>query len=201
MCALRAALGQRYMACRFVNFATPTDAHRAALRAVSAYRERLEHHLSTGTNLLLIGPSGAGKDHLLAALAKWACFKHRRTVRWIEGPELYAAAREAIRGDLPEFVLIDDYSRPDVLVLSDPLPPRGQITDAQAELLWRIVHRRYKDLRPIWCSVNVSGEADAAARLAPQIVDRLVDGAVIVRCEWESYRRPVAGLGERDGQA
>lgn len=76
-----------------------------------------------------------------------------------------------------------------MLAISDPTPPLGEVrSDWQRSLLFRIVDRRYRDLKPTWVTINAASAEEAEKRLTPNIIDRLSHDAVIVRCNWKSFR-------------
>jgi DNA replication protein DnaC len=80
-------------------------------------------------------------------------------------------------------------TRPNVLAISDPTPPLGELSDYQRSMLFRVVDRRYRDLRPTWVTINAADSAEAERKIAPNIIDRLAHGALVLRCNWPSYRR------------
>ena len=70
---MKAKVGRRYWDCRLDNFRLhggekETARQRAALNSLQLYADDLETNLRDGNGLVLFGPTGTGKDHLLAAL-------------------------------------------------------------------------------------------------------------------------------------
>jgi len=145
--------------------------------------------VDSGDGLLLIGPCGTGKDHLLIGLARVAIGADL-TVRWASGPKLFAQVRQAIDADgkTPESVL-RPFERAQVLILSDPLPPIGRLTDFQADIIYRLVDERYNRLWPIWLAANAANRAELESGLGVPVVDRLADGSTVLACDWPSYRQ------------
>lgn len=124
------------------------------------------------------------------ALAKAAIVSHGLSVAWRSGPELYGSFRDAIGQDEPESAVVARLIFPTILILSDPLPPKGVLTDYQAQTLYRVIDGRYRECRRSWVSLNMADGSEADDRLGAALVDRLREGAVIVHCNWPSYRRP-----------
>jgi len=189
-------VGTRYRGVSFGTYEVTYDAQRAVVEALKQYAANIEEEVRAGNGVVLFGPPGTGKDHLLVALGVQAAVAGFRVLA-VSGLDLFAEARDRIGDDRPEEALVDRLATPDVLVLSDPVPPSGALTDCQAALLLRIIDRRYRDCRPTWVSLNVANGAEADDRMGAAVVDRLKDGALCLHCDWVSYRKPAA-LGQRD---
>ncbi|NLX55903.1 MAG: ATP-binding protein [Planctomycetaceae bacterium] len=209
--SLIALCGERYAGCRFATFEVTTDAQREALASVQDFAGHLDDNLKAGANLILFGPKGTGKDHLLFSLmlygvihdgfsvlavdSGYRCLppepdKPRRSISWTNGMDMFRRLRDSFgSGGDSESDWQTSYTRPDVLAISDPLPPVGALTDFQKAALFGILDVRYRRLRPVWLTANVASGAELDERLGPQNADRLRDGAVVVRCNWDSYRR------------
>jgi len=183
------SVGRRYEACRLETFEVGNEEQRAILASLRAYADNVDRHVKAGDNIVLFGPPGTGKDHLAIGVA-YVAIGRGFSVAWFDGQSLYQEFRDNIGGDRPERDIIARATRPDILLLSDPVPPRGELTDYQATILWRVVDRRYRDMRPMWITLNVASGQEASARLGAGIVDRLRDGATYGWCGWGSYRKP-----------
>ncbi len=179
----------RYATCSLENFERATSAHEKAAAAVAAYARSVSDRIASGDSVILYGPCGTGKDHLLAALVRSAIEVNRR-VAWRCGLELFREARDRIDAELPEGPFVAALVRPDVLCVSDPLPPFGDLSQFQATLMLDIVNGRYDRGRPTWITVNVKNRIELETRLGAQAVDRLSHGALSVFCNWATYRQP-----------
>jgi DNA replication protein DnaC len=142
-----------------------------------------------GNGIILYGPSGTGKDHLLVAMAKTAIVDHGLDVKPVFGVDLFSELRDRITDRALEEQWVVRLARPGILILSDPIPPRGPISDYQAALLQRVINKRWNQCKPTWVTLNVESAKQADELLAAAIVDRLKDGAVTAHCDWPSYRR------------
>lgn len=190
--ALLAAAGPRYRQATLDNFVVEHAEQRAVLEALRQYAQRGREHVLQGRGIVLFGPPGTGKDHLLVALGRMAA-GGGFTVRWVNGLELFRQLREAISDDLRESQVIRRYTRADVLILSDPVPPSGRLSDYQATMLYHLVDERYRSMRPTWVSLNVASGTEADERLGAATVDRLRHAALCLFCRWPSYRRCWSG--------
>ena len=187
--ALLAAVGGRYRHCTLDTFRCNSPEQRHAVEQLRGYIDRWEDHRRHGRGIVAIGGVGGGKDHLLIGAAREIIAEHGETVRWLSGPRLFSEARVHMGKD--EAAWVGDYLYCRVLILSDPLPPRGGLTDHQAATVQLIIDERYRNRRPTWTTLNVQNSSEADERMGASIVDRLTADATIIKCDWPSYRRPL----------
>lgn len=183
--ATRASLsrmGSRYATCRFESFSCEQPEQQAIVDRLVGY-DWLHR-----PNVLLFGPKGTGKDHLLTSLVRLAG-DGGLGVEWRNGLDLFGEWRALVGSDERERDAIAPLIGCDVLALSDPMPPSGQLSEWQQQMLARVIDGRYRRLAPTWVTLNVMSGDEADARLGPLIADRLRDGAVALFCNWPSYRK------------
>jgi DNA replication protein DnaC len=178
------AAGARYEACTLSNFQCRC---RKQTAVVAAMREYLEGDCCCG--VVLYGPVGTGKDHLAFAVCRSA-LKSGKSVRWINGQNWFGIVRDAMDTDKSEASLVAELARPDLLCLSDPLPPVGALTQFQATMLYRLVDARYSRGVPTICTINVADDAEADERMGAATWDRLTHDAWKIHCNWETFRKP-----------
>jgi DNA replication protein DnaC len=195
-------LGQRYHPgnVSLENYLCYDRGQAAVLAQVKTLAERLPESIRAGQNVILYGPVGTGKDHLLACLLYKAA-SLGFACRWKNGRRLFAISRDNMDAGLSEESFVSDLSRPAVLGISDPLLAVGDLSAWNTELLYRIVDSRYGNLRPIWMTMNAASEADADERLSAPVFDRLRHDAYIFHCFWPSYRDGEHKPGLRLAQA
>ena len=188
-----AAVGERYRHCTARTFDVSHEAQREALAILRAYAASMAENIAGGVNLILYGPPGTGKDHLAVSLARHAILAGGVEVAFVTGMDLYARLRHAMDSicESEDTVLLRLEASP-ILLLSDPLPPSGTLTEYQSTALYRLVDARYRQLRPTWATINVQGGNEATRRLGSPIYDRLRDNAAAICCNWQSHRRPRA---------
>lgn len=179
--------GERYAECRLANFEQATDAQKRAVAALADYCRDITDRLANCEGLILFGPKGTGKDHLAMAVARQAVFAGKY-VLWQNGMDLFGDVRDSFDEATSERSLVNRLVAPDVLYLSDPLPPMGRLTDFQAGMLFRVIDGRYSRGRPCWVTVNVSSGSELDERMGSQVGDRLRHGALAIFCDWPSYR-------------
>lgn len=185
-------VGERYSHCTFHTFDAQTDRQKAARTACVEYATTLIERITDSNGLVLYGPVGTGKDHLAFAVSGTAIFRHGKHAGWINGQEWFGEIRDQMGDDggLSEHSMIQRLVAPDILTLSDPLPPVGALTQHQSTMLYRLIDARYHAGKPTIVTVNVATDEEADARLGAATWDRVCDRAWKVFCNWPSYRKP-----------
>lgn len=186
--ALAAHLGRRYWpdAVALEAFERYHKNQPHALGRLVAFMADLPARVEAGEGLVLFGDVGTGKDRLMACALYAACESFK--VEYRSGQDLFGSFRDRMDAGGREEQMLRDLAAPDVLALSDPAPPAGELSSWRLEILYRIVDRRYRDRRPTWLTVNATSAAEAEAKLGSQVWDRLQEGAAVIACQWPSYR-------------
>jgi DNA replication protein DnaC len=163
---------------------------KAALDAVRRFAAGIEQAVKDGRGLVLYGTVGTGKDHLLAALL-YAAAAAGFSCSWVAGLELYGRVRDTFDNGRAEETAIGPHVLPDVLGISDPILPTQRAGPAAGVAdgdLYRVLDRRYREVKPTWVTINAEDADDAKAKLGAPIFDRLKDNAELVPCFWPSFR-------------
>lgn len=184
-------VGVRYSGATLDSFRVTEAVQGAVVDALRAFSTE-GSGIRDGGGVLLYGPRGTGKDHLAIGALRIAILMHGWDVAWIDGQQLFGSMRDRISTESTEMDFIRQYTAPKLLLVSDPLPQDSTkaISDYQQSVLWRIVDRRYRDLKSTWVTLNVADVNEASKRLGPQLADRLTDGALCLHCNWPTYRKP-----------
>lgn len=187
------AAGNRYATCTLDSYRVTNQRQQEAVRAVAEYADMLRDAWES-SGLVLYGPIGTGKDHLAFAVASLAITELGKRVEWVNGQAWFGQLRDNMDKDIPEAAAIGTLARPDLLVLSDPLPPamqRGdELTAYQATMLYRLVDARYSRGVPTIVTLNVVDDSEAYRRIGAPTWDRLCHDAWKIACNWPSYRKP-----------
>jgi DNA replication protein DnaC len=187
---LARSLGPRYSSGKatFDRFQVEHAAQREILETLRQLADRLPDVVSEGEGLILYGPVGTGKDHLLAALLYAAAGRHGISCRWVNGLEFYGRLRDRMDTKEGEGEYLAELAAPAILAISDPIPPVRGPTPWNVEALYRLVDRRYRAQRCTWLTLNAANPEEAEAALSEPVFDRLRDSAYLVKCFWPSYR-------------
>lgn len=186
------AIGKRYADCTLTGFEIgkdeATQKRQNAVQRCLKLAGHLGEHIAQGGNVVICGPPGTGKDHLMVGLLRLA-IQHDATIEWRNGQELYRSFRDQIDSDRSEASLVASFARSDILAISDPVPPKGNASDYAAHMLYQIVDGRYRSMKSVWVTANVASSEEAKAALSAPILDRLIDNAFVLFCNWPSYRQ------------
>jgi len=181
--------GSRYQDCQLETFEAETPEQKVALSILTEYCSEIRDNVREGRGVILFGPRGTGKDHLAMAVCR-VLIRNDFRVKWQNGMDLFGDIRDLMdEEEASEKTFVDRLIRPDVLYLSDPLPPIGTLTQFQSTMLFRILDGRYSRVKPVICTLNVSGREELDQRIGAQNADRLRHNAIAISCDWESYRQ------------
>ena len=169
------------------DFAAVPDVSKAQVMALAAGHEWLDR----GANVLLFGPSGVGKTHLISGLGH-ALIDAGRRVLFVRCSELVQRLQTA-RRDLRLAQELTKLDRFDLIVLDDLSYVRRD--QAETSVLFELIAERY-ERKSIALTANTPfsqwGEVFVDAAMAVAAVDRLVHHSTILEMNVESYRRRVA---------
>jgi len=187
--SLSGKIGKRHAHCRLHNFEATSERQRDVLDGVRRYRDELDVRIGRGSNLLIYGPVGTGKDHLMFALLGAAVVNVGAAAEWVSGLDLWGDLRDMIGTDARERNLLRDLCENDVLAISDPSYEDESLKPFYRTFLQRLVDRRYRRMKSTWLTVNVADRQAMQELLGVPAVDRLCEDCLSVHCDWESYRR------------
>lgn len=142
-------------------------------------------------NLVFAGQSGLGKSHIMQALARRACVAGYR-VRYLTSAELLRELGASL-ADATTPRKIRHYVRYDLLIIDEfgfDRLEREEFPQA-AGLLYKVIDGRTRQSSTaLVTNIDFDGWSDylGDAPLAMALLDRLVDGAIILKFRGKSYR-------------
>ncbi len=184
------SVGDLHSGCRLHNFECRTPQQEKVHSAIVEYGNSLPERLETREGIVLYGPVGTGKDHLMVSLGGIAVERFDRSVRWLNGQNWLGDVRDAMDSDKAERSLLAEISRPEILILSDPLPPMGGLGQHMATMLYRLFEARDARGRVTWVTINVMSDQEADERMSVPTWDRICDRSWKMFCNWKSHRKP-----------
>ena len=151
------------------------------------------------TNLVLVGWSGIGKSHIMQALGQKACVQGYRVLYQTSAQLLGDLTASLADKTLP--TRLRHYAKPDLLIIDEfgfDKIERAECPEA-AHLLYKIIAARNQK-RSTALVTNVDfdkwGDYLSDGPLAMAFLDRLVEGAIILKVKGRSYRAEKAKAPE-----
>ena len=179
--------GHRYAACTLDSFKPTCAAAEKILKTLQDYASEMPERLRMGESVILTGPAGTGKDHLLMGLMRCAIEPHMYSVDWRDGGWMYQEIKSAIK-DNRTYELIDRFCEPQILTLSDPTPDGDELTAYENRILRNIIEKRYSKSLVTWITTNVSSTDESDESFGATVADRLRHNSLVLQCDWQSYR-------------
>ena len=177
------------------DFAAVPSVSKAQVMALAEGQEWLDR----GANVLLFGPPGVGKSHLVCGLGHALVDAGRRVLftRCSDLVQRLQAARRDLR--LPqELAKLDRF---DLLILDDLSYVRRD--QAETSVLFELIAERY-ERKSLAITANTPFSQWSEVFVEPAMtlaaVDRLVHHATILEMNVESYRRRTAQTGQTSGR-
>ena len=141
-------------------------------------------------NLVWVGQSGVGKSHLIQAIGQSACVLGYR-VRY----ETSASVLQDLTAALADQTLskrLRDYSKFDLMILDEFGFDRVERLESPqaASLLYKLINARSGRSTALVTNIDFEawGEYLGDPPLAMAFLDRIVDGAIILKINGKSYR-------------
>ena len=151
------------------------------------------------TNLVMVGWSGIGKSHIIQALGQKACANGYRVLYRTSAQLLTDLNASLADKTLP--LRLRRYAKPDLLIIDEfgfDKIERVECPEA-AHLLYKIIaSRNQKRSTAVVTNVDFDkwGDYLSDGPLAMAFLDRLVDGAIIMKVKGKSYRAEKAKTQE-----
>src|SRR5215471_4548303 len=143
------------------------------------------------SNLILVGQAGVGKSHLIQAIGMRACAAGHRVLYCTSSGLLTDLTASLADRTLP--LRLRRYQRPELLIIDEFGFDRVERLESPqaAHLLYKVIvarHRRRSTA--LLTNIDFDGWADymGDAPLAMAFLDRLVEGAIIIKIKGRSYR-------------
>ncbi|WP_243651558.1 ATP-binding protein [Thiobaca trueperi] len=184
----RAGIPPRFQTRTFDAFTARTPEQQSALAVARRYAANFQRVRQQGNCLLLVGGPGTGKTHLACAVLQ-DVIRQGHTGLFVGMSEALRTIRStyAPGSQLTELDAFATFTRPDLLVLDEIGVAIGDDEKRRA-MLFDLLNARYGAIKPVVLIGNLT-EAELHAYLGERIMDRLLEGGVIVPFTWASHRR------------
>lgn len=133
-----ARIPARYQHATFESFRSELPEARVGFIAARSWLDKFERG---GKGLVLHGPPGRGKTHLLCAILRELIFRHGVACRFVEFTHLISSIKEGIDLKQPEATTLTPLVRVPVLAVDEL--GKGRKTDFEQSILDELISRRY----------------------------------------------------------
>ena len=188
--ALESMFGQamipaRFQGRTFATYQASEPEQKRALEICQAFALDFEAALKSGYSLILSGKPGTGKSHLAAAILQ--AIMPRHVGAYMTLMDLIRAVRETWRRDSEhsESQILRRLTECPLLVIDEIGVQYG--TDGERAVLFDVLDRRYREMRPTILMTNL-GKEDFRAAIGDRVFDRLTEVARWIPFDWPSYR-------------
>ena len=181
----RAGIPQRFRSKTFASFSVNHDGQEAALAIAMEFANHFDTHAACGTTAVFSGLPGTGKSHL--AIAAGQEIMKKTTVLYISAIDAVRMIRDTWRRDAPrtESQVIAELAGVGLLILDEIGVQHG--TESEQVLLFDIIDKRYRDLRPMILLTNLN-KSGMKTFLGDRSFDRLRESGSWTVFDWPSLR-------------
>lgn len=157
------------------------------INTVRKYTSDLINGQNEGSNLVLTGPPGTGKSHMLVAMMNIAA-SNGLIACYVSMPHLVRTLHLCVQGETGYSVAgaLELLKQADVLLIDEI--GRHKATEFNKSFIWDLVDAMHQAQKPIVAATN-SSAAELRQLFDPAAMNRLIDrGSQLLVCDWESYR-------------
>jgi DNA replication protein DnaC len=170
---------ERYRYETFDTYQCATEKQRRVIRLLWEYRGE--------KNIIIHGPPGTGKTHLM-----WALIKTNPAARYWKLSDIIRRVKCSFSPTAKESEedILAELSGVKILILDEI--GRGNRRDFEANLIFDLIDMRYSARLPTILCSNLppfGGENSIAGYIGDTAMDRINENAVEIACDWENYRR------------
>lgn len=155
------------------------------------YARNFEENMNQGKGLFLTGPVGSGKTHLAVAIADYIAriLKNKvrqnlRSIIFISAVDLLSEIKYSYESNDTE-PTIKRYENCGLLILDDLGIEKS--TEWTHELFYKIIDTRYKDMKPIIITTNLT-DNEIKKKLSERIASRIYEICKGVKLTSKDYR-------------
>jgi DNA replication protein DnaC len=179
------AIPERFIGRTLDTYRAETDGQRKALEVCRLFAENFDRHAKAGTSLVMSGLPGTGKSHLAGAILQAILPRHVGI--YVTLMDLIRMVRETWRRDseTSESALLARLQAVPLLVIDEIGMQYG--TDGERAIVFDVLDRRYRSMRPVILMTNL-GKEEFRAAVGERVFDRLTEVARWMPFDWPSHR-------------
>jgi DNA replication protein DnaC len=200
-----AGIPARYRECGLANFdVVPGFTRESVTRAKRLAESFVENYPDVDAGLLLMGPVGVGKTHLVAGIVKKLTLEKNARCRWCDFSDLLTEVKKRYAGSaFDEYAVLDPLVAAEVLIIDDL--GSMKIRDWTLDLLSYVINQRYVNRRLLIATTNYLDEPPKeealgefarrdetlAERIGDRLRSRLLEMCKTVHVTGDDFRKKV----------
>lgn len=156
---------------------------------IKAFCELMPNCVNMAHPVMFFGSCGTGKDHLMVGMIRAAIASGVYSIKWVDAIEMFGEFKDAVSQGIPLGDVFKSYVQPQLLIVSDGLPVNEPLREFEQEVLFRIINSRKRRTRASWMNLNAATREEATAKLGGKILSRFDQNAMVLKMQWQDYRR------------
>lgn len=184
---LEMGVGKRFQHCQWSDYIAVCPDAEANRNALREYAKNFGAALERGTNGVLMGKPGTGKN-MLAALVCKTLAADGHTALHTTVDKLVGRIRDTWHRNSTETEtqVYQSLLEPELLVIDEVGVQSG--SDNEIRIITRVINERYEDRKPVLLLTNLDFQ-QMETLLGERIMDRFCDESFVLEFNWPSYRR------------
>ncbi len=179
-------IGKRFQGKTWDDYRPPCKPAQDVKQACQKIAQEFSRHMELGTNWLMVGNCGTGKN-MLSALIAQTVVRAGHTALHTTAAKLVRRIRSTWGGNGSEEEAIAQFVLPDLLVIDEVGVQAG--SDTEQRLLTEVINDRYEAQSPTICLSNLTVK-DLESYLGVRAMDRFYEGqSRVLVFTWGSWRR------------
>ncbi|MCW7764227.1 ATP-binding protein [Photorhabdus luminescens] len=181
-------IAPRFEHASFENYQPINKAAQHNLKTCRSYVQTWKECKVAGEGIIMCGRLGTGKTHLAVATCREIVIQNGISAFITTASRIIRAFRRSWSNDADtsEFETLRFYSELDLLIIDEIGVQYG--TESERNILFEVINNRYEDLLPTILISNLPMN-DLPVFLGDRVLDRVLQGGVVLAFDWDSYRR------------
>ena len=177
----------RFQRHSFETFIITTEEQKKNKQVMEDYAQNFIKNLEDGVSVILSGKVGNGKTHLACAVANYIIKNLNKTALFLNVVDAFSKIKDTYtkKNETSEIEALNQFLEIDLLILDEFGVQIG--SEHEKMLLFRIVNKRYENLKPTILISNLS--PIEIKKFEERIFDRLKEGGILLSFTGESNRK------------
>lgn len=182
----RACIPRRFLSESFDTYIAESEEQKHAFNIIYEFANNFKNHVGKGTNLILSGRTGTGKEHLALSAAKKIIYQGH-SVFFTTLTEMILMLRASWNNPKAssELEVLKMLTSTSLLIIDEV--GVGFNTDAERDQLFNVIDGRYRDLMPTIFTTNLN-TTELKHVIGDRSFSRIRQNGIWVKLNWEDFR-------------